>query len=315
MTINLRKLLAEGHHAKLEAKRLQGLTETGRFRGGNTGYIGLDGAIRGQDARKALARYYGISQPVDMSRDLMFQAGEYSEDAVIDVLNLSWDGEIMTQKELPTYWEVDGIPVTGSPDVILVKDGQPVLGIEKKLVSAYNVAEKVGPWLAPSPKLEHVAQAMHYGMALATPWCLLYASRVEWQVPIWAKGRYPEELFALPELKTKINKRTGREEVSKIMPFYSIFYLDVQDDLVYYRHENYPEWVDTDITLTGIKDYFQLLADCIKEKKLPDRHEYEASQYWDAYSEAYNSWHEAHEAYDDGRIGYEEFLDMIRRIT
>jgi len=312
MSIDLRKMLLAGHRVKWQEEEAAEAAKSKTLRGGNTGYITDEGDIKGQCARKTLMRYHGIQEPPKLENTLMFEAGQLSEEAVIAAISKAWDGDILTQKECATYWEVSGIPVTGSPDIVLAKNGKPIFGIEKKLVSAYNTAKKVGPWEAPSPKLEHVAQAIHYSVKLGNvPWCILYANRTQWAIPFWDEKQYTDVMFTRPEIDVKVNKY-NKTVPGKILPFYSIFYLDIHNGVVYYRHENSEQWIDTDITVDGIVSYYQLVADCIESNTLPDRYKYDGMQYWDAYGEKYNYFWEEHELYDSGTIDYDTFLDLCK---
>lgn len=122
------------------------------------------------------------------SRKLMFQAGVSNEDIWYDTIKDVWDGPILREEEVATYWKTkNGIEVTGRPDIVLCTDDarmsdeqtepRPVVGIELKLVSALWTGRDA--LFEGKPKFNHLCQAAHYSWQLDIPFELWYTNRVD----------------------------------------------------------------------------------------------------------------------------------------
>ena len=223
----IRDLFQKGQQMMLDEAAAEESTKSGKLRGGNTSMINSKGQIIGQCANLTYLRYKGIVvEPVDASRDLMFDAGRRNEDHWAEVLGKSLpEGlTIIREEDIPTKWETtDGTPVTGRPDIVLAEkhiratqsDGtvvydvpdtgdiikysgeaprmevfnKPVVGIELKQASSLWTLRDVV--FQKKPKLAHLMQAAHYSWQLGCPFELWYTSRSDFAIT----GDWPKALF------------------------------------------------------------------------------------------------------------------------
>lgn len=256
----------EAEHRAAEGGKL------GTLRGGNSGCMVLtDEGPRtiGGCARKALLRMLGIEVAEEEegqahSKQLMFAAGHFNEDAWARSLGRVWQGKLLRETEVPTRWETsNGTPVSGRPDIVLARnEGRegsegttttPVLGLELKQLSSIFTA---GAILADRPKVEHLCQAAHYSWQLGVPFDLVYISRVNWNVMAahqpWVGRQFPryggrhsewcvyklgEPQDATPDTTYKNGKvKPGKPakpafyEIKRILPFVHGFNLRWVDD-------------------------------------------------------------------------------------
>ena len=269
-------------------------------------------------------RYLGISKPNDYSTSLMFAAGEKNEDSFIDVLQAADCGEILTQSEAATKWEVayaepNGelkIDVTGSPDIVVRREGKLDFGVELKLICSYWTARDVGPYAKRQPKLSHLAQALHYMWQLGKsqgqeylPYYLTYVNRMNWMTMGYKD--FPEEHPSL-----SFNEK-GKPY--KMSPFYSHYELKIgKDEMLYYRHTEGNDWQRTALDVAGIKEYYKLLAECLYKKVLPPRMDAVDTagfaMTYDPYSPTYNPWAELHDRYDQGSLDFDGFVGAAKQM-
>lgn len=241
MTINIRKMLEDGH-ANRAANRDPG--DPNAYRVGSSGAVCTDGQIRGVCPRVALLRSLGVEEKPSLATRNMWLHGEASEwvwEQVLTAAGVEFD----MQREVT--WMIGDIKVTGHPDLVVKQEGQEY-GIELKGVFSYNTASAV--FLDNRPKNENVIQALAYSLALNLPWSLVYTSPSYWSVPFWDKKK--TTLKSLP-------------------PFYKIFDLRWdENDAAQYKSED-GEWVTTLVTKEGIREYYQLLHEMKTKKELGPR--------------------------------------------
>jgi hypothetical protein len=209
------------------------------LRAGSAGCVS-DGRTYGECHRVAHLRARGVDKPVDADRDLMFQGGEGNEDLWRDVLVLGWEGPVLRKQRVQKQgsWGT----VSGEPDIVLAHDTPVgpvwVIGLELKLVSAANSA--VQRALEGEPDSKHLIQAACYMWLTGLPYVLCYTNRCD---------------FALEF------RRKQYGGLTKIPPFYRLFYLAFQDDRLWYRDEYSSEPVATRVTGEGLRAYYQQVHD------------------------------------------------------
>ncbi len=221
-------------------------TKLGILRGGTTGAITEDGEVIGKCHRKALVRYLGLDK--SEGGNLFFDMGLANEDLWVKKLKQSWSGTFKCEEEIPIEWEVDGVKVTGRPDIVLFEDGNPVVGIELKSVGAVNTA--VGILYDNKPKLDNLLQAAHYSKHIGVPFYLVYTSFVQGDLQYWTQKQYLEK---------------------KITPFIKEFKVTVAaDGSICYETEK-GKVVKSVATWSGITDFYKLIVAMPKEKTLYSR--------------------------------------------
>jgi hypothetical protein len=310
--LNIRKLLAKGQaalqkqHADLEE------TKRGILRVGNSG-AAVDGKVLGKCHRVTLARFLGVQAPIDDNRHLMFAAGVTNEDIWANVLGAaSYDGKILREEEIPVSEKIEGTEVllTGRPDIVLAdENGKPKLLLELKLVSSYYTAlgvlfGKSGE--VPQPKTDHLCQAANYARLLGVPGKICYASRVDWHVQHWDKKRLPLDH---PDLEYN-----EKGEPKKIMPFYSIF--DVRfgpNQVLQFKREEDETWINTQITATGVRNYFRFVAELAEKKQLGPRVSDETALGSKSYKAC--SYCEFESSCDKYENNFNDWLDSIRLVA
>ncbi len=179
----IKKLFEDGLASRIAESEVAEGDKQGTLRGGNSGiYIAESDTVAGSCHRIAHLRSLGINLDKQgmADRELMFSAGRMNEDGWFEALSRTWDGPILREEEVSTYWETtNGTKVTGRPDLVLVDKNteQPVVGIELKLVSSLWTARDV--LFEGKPKFPHLVQAAHYSWQLGVPFELWYTSRAD----------------------------------------------------------------------------------------------------------------------------------------
>lgn len=249
--MDLMKVLLDGHAAQDAEHADKEKTKVGTLRAGTAGAV-VDGKIFGNCHRKALARFLGIEEENDLPTKLMFAAGVGNESAWLDVLRRGWAGQIKCEEEIPVSFELDGVKITGRPDIVLLDDdGVPQLGIELKGVFSINTA--IDTHLEGHFKSENILQAGIYARQLNVPYSLAYTSRNYWKLDFVAKRKYPSVKFGT------------------IRPFYKLFYLRWENDILEYRAEDKNEWTPSIITWKSIEDFYKLIIEMRNTKQLGPR--------------------------------------------
>lgn len=295
--LGLKRMQAE--HDALEA------TKVGSLRAGNAGVMTETGQFIGKCPRLTYLRYKGIKvDDGEDSKEHMFAAGRGNEDIWLEKLEKGWPGKILREEEIPTKWLTNKeIPVTGRPDVVLCNiDGKPEAGIELKLISSINTAKTV--LFQQQPKVEHVIQAVHYSWQLNVPFEIWYTSTVNWHPTDWLKKSLPNSMD--PEWMHFVNsgaieigyyenrrsksgnlyqKAISREDfengvhgtepgtviagVKKLLPFTVGYELKITDKVYYRAAGSKDEWKATQVSVQGIKNYYECISDMDSTDVLP----------------------------------------------
>jgi hypothetical protein len=260
----------------------------GYLRGGNTGLLD-EGVFTGKCPRLTFLRQQALlTEFPNLSRELMFESGHFSEDAWTAVLLAAQQESLVVKREaeIPIRWETaNGTAVSGRPDTVLVQDGANVLGVEYKLVCSLWTAKSV---LCGQPKPMHIMQAGHYSWQLQMlNWDLWYTSRVDWAVPEdeWMESKFPKQGTpggACMEFKTTKRRKDGKNHKAgdttvvpkKILPFRQGFFLRWNDkeELEYAPHNDMSVgFVASIVTPTRIRDYYEFVSTMQEDKKLGGR--------------------------------------------
>lgn len=238
--IKASQMESDEHAAKEQDKK-------GILRGGTTGHLSLDGDVVGQCHRKALIRFLGLQKP--SGANFWFDMGMANEELWLSKLKKSWGPNIRCEEEYPIVWELDGVKITGRPDMVLFDaDDKPVAGIELKSMGAINSA--VGIKYDNKPKVANLLQAAHYSSQVGVPFYLVYTCFVKGPLPYWAQKQY------------------GEKELEPFIREFKV-YLD-ESGAIYYMTEQGKEF-KTGLTLAGMKDFYRLVIDMDKQKSLYHR--------------------------------------------
>ena len=276
-----------------------------RYRGGNAGVL-YNGMPANSCARKLIARSEGRFEEQSYNTDLMFQMGNYNETRWLDILKdagykaTSADDLVSTQTK-------SGLPVTGSPDIIIYKDDKPDYLIELKHISSFwTFRDKV---IEGKPSLEHLAQAGFYSMHLNDiPFCVLYTASVKFSGPSFLTNLVPKptepgsENFEYTYYnytgKTKTYRGKSIKEKKKlIVPGHlmgaypkdlykelganfaefkntipTIVQYDLRwnnNDTISYKHNG--KWHETIVSKKTIMDFYEYTEKCENQKRLPKR--------------------------------------------
>lgn len=248
--IDLRKLLEAGYAQKRQLHAEKEAAVRGHPRVGSSGCV-ENGEVYGTCHRVVLARSLGLEKEPELDTQIMWLAGETNELGWEEILGLSgFDGTITHQYYVKH--KIDGVPleVLGHPDIVLERDGKPVMGIELKGIFGNSTAISTKYDLR--PKTDNLIQTAAYSYMLDVPYALAYTN------PSWISNQYWAQ------------KKYGEKHM---LPFYSIFYLKWIDDRVYYWHESQDESdaVRTVITKEGIQDFYRLVEEMKHEKDLGPR--------------------------------------------
>lgn len=196
------ELFIQGSQNLIDKKQEEEKTKVGTLRAGNTGVLTPTGKVAGTCHRKTFLRYKGIElEPEDISRKLMFDAGNGNEDLWVNVLEAAKEPGIVMRREeeLGLEWSLpSGQKVSGRPDIVLGRNTsssasgepvwEPVRGIELKLVSSLWTARDV--LLKGKPKTIHLMQAGHYSWKLGVPFEIWYASRATFAITDYSQDRF-----------------------------------------------------------------------------------------------------------------------------
>lgn len=273
------ELIAAGIKAQ-QAKHAEGESaKLGAYRVGSSGVIALGGKVVGNCMRLAYLRSLGIEvEATSSDREHMFAGGRSNEDIWSELLLAANEAGLVIKREdeYPVSHRLpNGKLVMGRPDIVLGgwEQGFDANGgadlffkgeriLELKAVSAMKTAVEVGT--LHRPKLEHVIQAIHYGMRLNLPVELWYTSRVDFNLTDKAIDQVPK---GLPNVQYSWN-----EKAFKILPFIQGFTLRVTETgQVAYRAigvKDAPEHF-TIVTTHGLDTYFDQLSRMEETDSLP----------------------------------------------
>jgi hypothetical protein len=221
----------------------------GNLRGGNAGCV-VDGEVVGGCHRHAIARALGLDLPPDADSRRFFEAGRATEVLVSKYLAAGHKGEVREEEEAAIKLTLDsGRLVTGRPDFLLFgKDGEKVSGIELKALASYNGAARV--WYEHTPDPKHLTQALLYCWQHNCPWTLLYVSVAQYTADF------------------RDVKRFGLPKWSKLAPFRKPFYLRLEQGRLVYQHPVTGDDVQTIFTVEGVRQYYELVDECLATKQL-----------------------------------------------
>jgi len=278
-----------------EANRLHQLGEAdkaGTLRAGSSGAL-VNQHVIGKCHRLSLARYLGLQESHEDHTNTIFESGYANEEVWMSKLALGWHGELTGDSKYPIKWEIDGVTVSGRPDIVLLDDDKkPVFGIELKVVESYKSASSL--WYERKPKTDNLIQAAHYSLKFGIPWILVYTFSGIVAPPYWAVRKY-----SLPK---------GAE----VRPFKMEFPLFWQDGVLGYLYNG--DRIMTEITAQSIDDYYQLVVDMSREKDLYLRHSsldvHGQSQGWNACD--YCSAKDACDSYEQ-HGDYQQWQDELAR--
>ena len=237
--------------------RERAVTTKGMFRGGSVGAIGPRGIIYGTCPRIALARYWGWNDSMPASRKLMTDGGKGSE--------VLWDARFLkvlgADRFLPegavkVSWQtVGGIEVSGTPDGTILNEDDTKTGVEHKRISSAWTARKVS--VIRKPKKTHFIQACHYMVAGGySNYLLVYTQDVDFPCP-GVGGMDSRALW--PETNSIVEYQNGYP--FRIQPHLSVY--DISADtagVFWFKHHAETEWTVSDITMEGIKSFYELAA-------------------------------------------------------
>jgi hypothetical protein len=272
--INLTRLLEQSALRKQAEHEIKSEAKKGNLRAGNTGIVLHDGNFAGKCPRLAILRYHEIESPTDKQTSIMFDLGNYNEEIFIRSLKeqLGTGYEIKAQDEAGTLWTTaGGHNVSGSPDTLVVisPDNTPVLGVELKSVCSVWTARSV--LLEGQPQLAHLCQAGHYMWQLGVPFKLVYTNYVNYEYPFTNSLSKEVQERVTPEWKHADKIEFRGKKPGKIRPFHLIYDLRWgTSDMLEYREEGDSGfWTETDVSVAGIKDYFEQVSHAINNKQLP----------------------------------------------
>lgn len=252
--INVEAVLQQGDKA-MQAKHAEGEKEKlGNLRGGDSGCV-HQGEVYGCH-RSSVARALGYDIPPDPQSMKYFTAGYGIEDQIALKFQAGWPHQVLREEEIPVSWQVNsGRLVTGRPDFVLAKDGVNLLGVELKTIVSTSMSKQIGLKALPSTK--HLCQAAHYSWQHEIPWVLTYVSPAVHNTTNNAVKGAPKGTYEYP----------GRYYL-KIEPFHKHFYLRFDGDVVVYQDPHTGRDVRTIITKQGLKDYYELIDECLEKKTL-----------------------------------------------
>lgn len=249
--MDIRKLLRDGHLALAQEHAAKSAAVAGHPRVGSCGIVTPEGKVYGVCHRKALARSLGIEAPQDLSTDIMFKAGEGNEVHWERILGAGYKGKILKHADVEVKAKIEGVPLEllGHPDIVLGdENGKPLYGLELKGIFGATTAISVE--MEGVPKNENLIQSATYSYFTGLPYALCYTSSAYVPVNFYDQKKYG---------------------IKSIRPFYRIFYLEWRDEVLHYRDERSEIWVETNITPTAIKSYYQLVEQMKSAKVLGPR--------------------------------------------
>lgn len=274
-TISANDLYERGRELEQEAHQALEGGKLGTLRGGNTGCVTETGEVYGKCHRLSFARMKGYQTAITAKDTFAwFDAGYANEEAWMMKLSKSvadmGEGYVLkSEEECPIRWEANGVKVTGRPDIMVFKDDKPVLGLELKCLNAAKSAAYV--LCGDAPKTDNLLQAAHYSMAMNCPFTLVYSYRGRSRLPWREEKRFADQLHKTVKAPPR-QKRDG--SWSKEWAEYTLepnqvkeFKIGFEDDKVYYIKEDGTR-VDTIFTASGIRRYYEMVADMDKDSDL-----------------------------------------------
>ena len=233
-----RKISQDKHkEAEEKAKRT--------LRVGSSGCLLPDGSVLGTSPWKALARFLGYQIPItDKSFDIF--DGGYTNESMWDRYLRERGTEFTGESNYPLRYEIEGVPVTGRPDLVILNKitKEPVFGIELKGIMSLKTAQDV--LYGDKPKDDNFIQAAHYCHKFNLPWILCYTSNSVFEGNYWTKKNYG---------------------VESVPPFSKEFKIGCEDGKFYYITESGIK-VPTLVTVEGIEDYYRAILESAKQRDI-----------------------------------------------
>lgn len=353
-------LFRSGLRNRMAAHDAAEAAKAGTLRGGSTGLFIDDSTIAGGCHRKTVLRYLGVEVPRTPEeteewerRQLMFEGGHSNEDnwaAVLSAQSLVPGLRLMREEEWPSHWTLKhgkddaGVEVqtevTGRPDIIIgmdassavemdldARDGvwkrtfRPLRGLELKCTSsAYSNVDYL---FAGEPKLDHLAQAAHYFMALnLTEYELWYTSRVDFHathfLERWPAENHPFSRFVEYGWYGKAGEKQQKKP-KKAQPALSGYALRFDDaGVLHYRHLTALDcgmeapWIASAVSKDRIVDYYRYVLDTARMKDLGPRvtnlkadgtkHRYQTCDYCDL----------KRQCMAGEKVGFDGWVDLVR---
>lgn len=241
------KLFLEGRKIASAEKSQQEQTKVGTLRAGNSGALVGEHVI-GKCHRLSLARFLGLEEPKEDGTYCIFESGEANEDVWKAKVIKSWPGKVTGDVDYPMAWEIDGVKITGRPDLVFLgTDDKPEFLVELKVIESVQSAASL--FYERKPKTDNLLQAAHYSLKFGMPAILVYTFSGKGDIPFWCIKKY------------NIPKGV------KMSPFKMEFTLFWQDGVLGYVDQD-GESVMTIITAQSIEDYYKLILDMQREEDL-----------------------------------------------
>lgn len=247
--MDINQLYTLGQQIAIQQGKDREASKVGTLRAGNTGMVLESGEVVSVCAARTFLRQQGIDTGGDdeadgsrLSKELMFEAGRNNEE--IWTANLERAGaRLKREEEIPTSWMARNgrkeVAVTGRPDMVLLGEaGEPIRGIELKLVSSLWKARSSR--FQKKPSMEHLLQSGHYSWQLQIPFELWYTARSNYAVTgDWVQRMFPK--YGEP----------GSEDCA-----YSFFRNSLNEEGKLTRSKiDQSEWVVNDVQLTGMSGW------------------------------------------------------------
>ena len=305
--MNFKDLYVKG---MLEQQRLKQEGDEKRefgYRGGNAGIL-LDNIPANSCSRKVIARSEGRFEETSWNTQLMFDLGELNETRWHDKLRLAGVTVESADDKVQAATR-SGTPITGSPDSIVLTDGEESYLVEHKHMSSFwTFRDKV---IEGKPSLEHLAQAGFYAMHLNDiPFCVLYTASVKFSGPSFLTNLVPKPTepgsenfeytyyYFTGKMKTWKGKQS-KEKKKLIVPghlqgayphelfnslgadfaeFKNTIPTIVQYDLrfngrgiIEYKHPITHKWIASVVSKKNIMDFYDYTEKMHTQKELPKR--------------------------------------------
>lgn len=235
----------------LEQKRAEAeVSKQGTLRVGSCGAL-VKGNVLGTCHRIALARLIGLQEPINKAKRAIFDSGEANEYVWVRALQAEGNYQVWHDAAIPDQfkirWHTEGNLGTGTPDILLGIDDQPVIGIELKVVESIQSATSL--LVEKKPKVDNLLQAAHYSMRLGIPFVLVYTFNGTGDWPYWAIKKY-----SIPK-------------GSKVQPFKMQFLVEWKEAGLTWTSED-GEAHTLSIQQSNIEDYYKLLLEMKDQKDL-----------------------------------------------
>jgi len=292
------KYLKLGHYKKQLRQRKESLEKVGILRGGNSSALYYNKVI-GINPKETLLRYLGMEMPIDFDSMLLLDAGFLNETAYESLLNEAGI-KFKAEEEIPVQWFITTksnkkVKVTGRPDCgILDKiNDKLALILEHKQIASTWKTKELSHWGMGQPKPENVVQTAHYSWIHGNlPAVLVYCSRA------WHALKTKKDLLLQPDHRALL----GDEYTWGVKPFMTLY------DVTWDSNNLLFEGRKTAIKPDGIKEYYELIANCAESKTIPQNY------YVDIWGKPMNK-KKREKYYDWAHIpeeDYEEWVELIQ---